>query len=208
MPQASFISKVLRQRGFAAKPAPFTLIVGLGNPGAEYARTRHNIGFMAVEALHDAFGLPPLKAKYESRWAEGTVGSVKVGTMLPQTFMNESGRAVGQAARFYKVPPERVIILHDELDLPLGEVRCKQGGGNAGHNGLKSTEAHLGSGDFWRIRIGIGHPGSRERVTGHVLGAFTAAERETMDKVIEALVDNRDLLLNGAVKELEQKLKS
>lgn len=206
MPQASFITKMLRQRGYAAKPAPYTLVVGLGNPGAEYARTRHNIGFMVVEELQSRLNFPTFKSKYNSLWCEGTHGSGKVGLMLPQTYMNESGRAVGAAAKFYKVVPERVIVIHDELDLPLGEVRCKQGGGNAGHNGLKSIQAHLGTGDFWRVRVGIGHPGVRERVTGHVLGAFTADERAVVDKVIAALIDKRDQMLTGDLKALEFKL--
>lgn len=202
---SSLLSKILRQRGYSGGSAasPPLFIVGLGNPGPDYARTRHNIGFMAVDALHAAWGLPQWRAKYDGMLAEGAVDGQKIILLKPMTYMNESGRSVGPALRFYKVPPARLIILHDELDIPLGEVRCKQGGGNAGHNGLKSIQAHLDTPDFWRVRLGIGHPGSRERVTGHVLSAFTADERGVVDITLQRLIEQRADLIQLKMKDLE-----
>lgn len=202
---SSLLSKILRQRGYSGGSAASLplFIVGLGNPGPDYARTRHNIGFMAVDALHAAWGLPQWRAKYDGMLAEGAVDGQKIILLKPMTYMNESGRSVGPALRFYKVPPARLIVLHDELDIPLGEVRCKQGGGNAGHNGLKSIQAHLGTPDFWRVRLGIGHPGSRERVTGHVLSAFTADERGVVDITLQRLIEQRADLIQLKMKDLE-----
>jgi PTH1 family peptidyl-tRNA hydrolase len=201
----SFISKVLRQRGYAGKGPDSWLFVGLGNPGREYVGTRHNIGFVAVDALREDMHVPPFKSKYDGEWTECPHGGVRICMLKPLTYMNESGRSVGPAAKFYKIPPDRIVVFHDELDLKPGDVRVKQGGGNAGHNGLKSIEAHLGTGNFWRVRIGIGHPGDRALVSNYVLGNFMAAEREIMDKVIASLVDNAGLLLKGDFKEYEQK---
>ncbi|MES2729787.1 MAG: aminoacyl-tRNA hydrolase [Pseudomonadota bacterium] len=208
---STLISKILRQRGYGTKQSTESsaslsplFIVGLGNPGSDYVRTRHNIGFMAVDALHDAWGFPAYRAKYDGMMSEGTVDGQKIVLLKPMTFMNESGRSVGPAMRFYKSIPGRLVAIHDELDLPTGAVRCKLGGGNAGHNGLKSIQAHLGTPDFWRMRMGIDHPGSRERVTGHVLGAFTAAEREVVDIAIKRLVEQRAALATLDMKTLEQ----
>ncbi len=158
------------------------LFVGLGNPGARYAGHRHNIGFMAVDAIADDHGFAASRNRFQGEAREGALplpggGQDKVLVLKPTTYMNESGRAVGEAARFYRLEPEDVIVFHDELDLEAARLRVKQGGGNAGHNGLKSISAHLGN-DYWRVRIGIGHPGQKERVTGHVLGDFSKAERE------------------------------
>ena len=140
---STLLSRILRQRGNAGNASHSPLfIVGLGNPGLDYVRTRHNIGFMAVDALHDAWGFPAWRAKYDAMMAEGAVDGQKVILLKPMTYMNESGRSVGPAMRFYKTAPARLIVLHDELDIPLGHVRCKQGGGNAGHNGHQSCQCH------------------------------------------------------------------
>lgn len=159
------------------------LIVGLGNPGDKYARNRHNIGFMAVDAMRDDDpSIPDFKSKFSGLYTEGRFGREKAGLLKPHTYMNESGRSVGAACKFFKIPPERVIVIHDELDLKPGEVKVKKGGGNAGHNGLKSIQAHLGTPDFWRVRVGIGHPrdfgGGREDVSNYVLSDFAKLERE------------------------------
>lgn len=154
------------------------LLVGLGNPGAKYARNRHNAGFLAVDAIADRWATGPERSKFKGLLREATVeGSGKILLLKPQTFYNESGNAVATAARFHKIPVENIVVFHDEIDLPPGKVRVKKGGGLAGNNGLRSTAAHLGP-DFWRVRIGIGHPGQKDAVTHHVLGDFSKAESE------------------------------
>ena len=157
-------------------PSMPTLIVGLGNPGPEYAGHRHNVGFMAVDALAAACGPLNWQGKFHGLWAAGQLEGHKLLFLKPQTFMNRSGLSIGEACAFYKLPPQQVIVLHDELDLPPGKIRIKRGGGHGGHNGLKSCDAAIGA-DYKRIRLGIGHPGRKEMVTGYVLGDFTAAER-------------------------------
>ena len=156
------------------------LLVGLGNPGEKYARHRHNVGFMAVDAIADAHGFGPERRKFNALIREGALngpgGRVKALILKPQTYMNESGQAVGEAARFYKLGPEEVVVFYDELDLAPGKLRVKIGGGAAGHNGIRSIDAHLGNA-FRRVRIGIGHPGDKARVTAHVLGDFSKADR-------------------------------
>ena len=151
------------------------LIVGLGNPGADYGRNRHNVGFVAADAIAARQRLGPWRRKFRGEVAEGDIAGEKVVLLKPLTFMNESGRAVAEAVRFYKLPLADVIVLHDELDLAPAKVRVKLGGGVAGHNGLRSLDACLGGRDFWRVRIGVGHPGDKERVLGHVLGDFHKA---------------------------------
>lgn len=173
------------------------LIVGLGNPGDKYAQNRHNVGFMAVDRIADDYGIAPYRSKFNGLIAEGRIGSQKVAVLKPQTYMNESGRSVAAAAKFYKIPPEKIYVYFDELDLEPGKSRVKPGGGNAGHNGLKSIQAHLGTADFWRVRIGIGHPGDKARVTGHVLGDFSKAEMEWVERLTHALSKHVELLLNG-----------
>ncbi|MCB1562073.1 MAG: aminoacyl-tRNA hydrolase [Alphaproteobacteria bacterium] len=171
------------------------LFVGLGNPGAKYAHNRHNIGFMVVDAIADgAVNFPSYRKKFEAEISEASVAGTKVLLMKPQTFMNESGRAVGAAAKFYKIPPERIVVFHDELDLKPGEVRVKKGGGNAGHNGLKSIQAHLGTPDFWRVRIGIGHPGDRNQVSNYVLSDFAKSEQAWVDDVLISTADTYQTL--------------
>ncbi len=163
------------------------LMIGLGNPGPRYAGHRHNIGFMAVDAIANDHGFGPERARFQALTRDGTVDGHKVLILKPTTYMNDSGRAVGEAARFFKVEPEDVFVFHDELDLAARKIRAKKGGGAAGHNGIKSIAAHLGP-DFWRIRLGIGHPGQKDRVSGHVLGDFSKAERsEWVDLLLDEI---------------------
>ncbi|WP_349357827.1 aminoacyl-tRNA hydrolase [Stappia sp.] len=171
------------------------LIVGLGNPGPKYARNRHNIGFMAVDAIHDRHpGFGPWRSRFHAEVCEGTLEGEKVLLMKPQTYMNESGRAVGEAARFFKLTPADVIVFYDELDLAPGKVRIKTGGGSGGHNGIRSIDAHLGK-DYARVRLGIGHPGHKDRVTAHVLGDFAKADSDWLDPLLEETGREIGLLL-------------
>lgn len=172
------------------------LFVGLGNPGEGYRAHRHNVGFIAVEAIHDAHRFGPWRPRFQSLVSEGSLSGVKVLLMKPQTFMNESGRAVSEALRFYKLTTASLVVFHDELDLAAGKVRAKRGGGTAGHNGLRSIDAHLGA-DFHRVRIGIGHPGDKARVHGHVLGNFAKADAPWLDPLIAAIADAAPLLAEG-----------
>ncbi|MBI1274925.1 aminoacyl-tRNA hydrolase [bacterium] len=164
------------------------LIVGLGNPGKEYEATRHNAGFMAVDALADKYGFAEWRSKFKGHMAEGSIGGVKTLLLKPQTFMNRSGISVVEAAGFYKIPPEKIMAIHDELDLPAGRMKTKLGGTPAGHNGLKDMDRVLGQG-YWRVRLGIGHPGRREMVHGHVLSDFDKAERVALDDAIAKLCE-------------------
>jgi peptidyl-tRNA hydrolase, PTH1 family len=163
------------------------LIVGLGNPGAQYQDTRHNAGFWWLEALARKLGvvLKP-EAKYYGRLGKWSSGQGEIWLLCPETFMNLSGKSVGTLARFYKIPPESILVAHDELDLPPGIAKLKQGGGHGGQNGLKDIHSQLGSSNYWRLRIGIGHPGSKEAVTGHVLGTPLPAERDLIVSAVEA----------------------
>jgi peptidyl-tRNA hydrolase, PTH1 family len=173
------------------------LFVGLGNPGPSYARHRHNIGFMAVDSIAWRHRLPPWRRKFQGEVTEGELADVRVLLLKPMTFMNLSGQSVGEAMRFFKIPLADIVVLHDELDLVPGKVRVKQGGGVAGHNGLKSLAAHLGSPDFKRVRLGIGHPGHKDRVIGHVLSDFHKAETEWLEPLLDALADAAPLLAAG-----------
>ena len=157
------------------------LVVGLGNPGSDYALTRHNVGFMAVDALA---GPERFTSKFHGEIASRSIEGEKVILLKPQTFMNLSGKSVQAAMAFYKVPPEHVIVLHDELDLPLGKIRIKHGGGANGHNGLKDIDQMVGP-DYWRIRLGIGHPGMKEQVHGHVLSRFSSEEMGEVEKLLK-----------------------
>lgn len=172
------------------------LLVGLGNPGAQYARNRHNIGFLALDAIADAHGFAPWRAKFSAEVAEGRVGAAKVVALKPQTYMNLSGDAVQAAAAFWKVAPGDIIVFHDELDLEPGKVRIKTGGGHAGHNGLRSIMGHLGP-DFVRVRLGIGHPGDKALVTPHVLGDFAKAEAEWLDDLLRGVARGAPSLVAG-----------
>lgn len=162
------------------------LLVGLGNPGAQHARQRHNVGYMAVDAIAAAHGFAPWRGKFQGQFAEGRLGPDKVLLLKPETFMNLSGDAVRAAARFYKLDPADIVAFHDEIDLAPGKLRVKTGGGNAGHNGLRSLAAHLGP-DFTRVRIGIGHPGDKRVVTNHVLGDFSSADRDWLGPLLDAI---------------------
>ena len=173
------------------------LFVGLGNPGGQYAFNRHNVGFMAVDAIAQAHGFPSWRKRFSGLSAEGKLADQPVLLFKPQTFMNESGRAVGEAARFYKLDLGDVVVFHDELDLAPGKVRVKTGGGVAGHNGLKSLTAHIGN-DYVRVRIGIGHPGSKDLVTGHVLRDFAKAEHDWLEPLLGAIATEAPCLAEGA----------
>jgi PTH1 family peptidyl-tRNA hydrolase len=172
------------------------LIVGLGNPGGDYARHRHNVGFMAADAIHRRHGFGPWRRRFRGEVAEGTLAGTKTLILKPQTFMNESGRAVGEAMNFFKLSPAEVLVIHDEVDLPPGKFRMKQGGGVAGHNGLKSIGAAIGH-DFRRLRIGVGHPGDKERVPGYVLHDFSKADLKWLEPLLDAIADHAPLVADG-----------
>ena len=169
------------------------LIVGLGNPGRRYAGHRHNVGFMAADELHRRQRFSAWRARFEGEISEGLLGGEKAYVLKPATFMNESGRSVGQAMRFHRLSPAGLVVIHDELDLPPGKMRVKTGGGHGGHNGLKSIEAHVGK-EFRRIRIGIGHPGAKELVNGHVLHDFAKSDQDWIGPLLAAIADNAPLL--------------
>jgi PTH1 family peptidyl-tRNA hydrolase len=173
------------------------LFVGLGNPGEQYARQRHNVGFMVLDRIAAARRFGPWRNKFSSLITDGYLGSERVQFLKPQTFMNRSGFAVLQAAQFFKLGPDEIVVLHDELDLAPGKVRIRTGGGVAGHNGLRSLAQQLGTTDFRRVRIGIGHPGHKDRVTGHVLGNFAPDDREWLDALLDALDEAAPLVAAG-----------
>ena len=170
--------------------------VGLGNPGPRYALHRHNVGFMAVDVIADMHGFGPVQKKFQGWAQEGRIGAHKVLLLKPATFMNQSGRSVGEALRFYKLGTEMLTVFHDELDLAPFKVKVKQGGGHAGHNGLRSIDQHCGA-DFRRIRLGIGHPGHKDRVTGHVLGNFAKAEEDDLATMLGAIGAEAEWLAKG-----------
>ncbi|MEA4838222.1 MAG: aminoacyl-tRNA hydrolase [Rhodospirillaceae bacterium] len=169
------------------------LLIGLGNPGAEYARNRHNIGFMAVDAIVRRHGFSPWRTRFQGQCAEGVIGGEKVLALKPETFMNLSGQSAAAALRFFKLTPGDVIVFHDDLDLAPGAVRIKTGGGTGGHNGLKSLDAHIGK-DYRRVRIGIGHPGDKTLVTPYVLGNFAKAEQDWLSSLFDAMAADAALL--------------
>jgi PTH1 family peptidyl-tRNA hydrolase len=173
------------------------LWVGLGNPEPGMARQRHNIGFMALDEIARRHGFTPWRQRFRGLVAEGMVGGVKVLGLKPLTYMNASGESVQPAAAFYKLDVADITAFHDELDLFAGKVRVKKGGGAAGHNGLRSMDRMLGSPDYWRVRLGIGHPGSKDRVTGHVLGDFAKAEQPMLTALLDAVADAAPLLAQG-----------
>lgn len=181
------------------------LIVGLGNPGAEYAAHRHNIGFLAVDEIARQHNFPPFRQKFSALVSEGVIDGEKIMLIKPQTFMNRSGDSVAQAASFYKLAPADISVIHDELDLAPGKVRIKSGGGNGGHNGLRSIESHLGK-DFIRIRLGIGHPGHKDRVHSHVLSNFHKAENDWLEPLLDTLAKNAVLIARGDAAGLMNKL--
>ena len=164
------------------------LIVGLGNPGDSYARHRHNIGFMAVDAIARHWRFSPWRRRFQGQSADGTIDGAKVTLLKPGTYMNDSGRAVGEAARFLKIELGDIVVLHDELDLAPGVIKAKTGGGHAGHNGLRSITQHLGA-DFQRVRIGIGHPGHKDLVSGYVLHDFSRSDRDWIEPLLAAIAE-------------------
>lgn len=172
------------------------LIVGLGNPGPKYAGHRHNIGYMAVDRIAEDHGFGPWKSKFQGVISEGRFGSAKVVLLKPETFMNNSGQSVGEAMRFYKLGPEDVVVLHDEIDLAPGKVRAKKAGGHAGHNGLRSLHAHIGD-TYGRVRLGVGHPGHKDRVPSFVLHDFAKADQDWLADVLTGISDGAPHLAAG-----------
>ncbi len=171
------------------------VLVGLGNPGPRYAKNRHNIGFMAVDALARRHGFAAFRNRFESDCAEGRLEGTPILALKPQTFMNESGRAASAVARFFKLEAKAFVVIHDEIDLAAGKVKVKRGGGHAGHNGLRSLDRHIGS-DYLRVRIGVGHPGDRHRVRDHVLEDFGRDDMAWIAPLLDALAEAAPLLLD------------
>jgi peptidyl-tRNA hydrolase, PTH1 family len=169
------------------------LIAGLGNPGAEYARNRHNAGFMAADTIHESYKFSPWRARFQGAISEGALGGRKTYLLKPMTYMNESGQSVGPALRFFKLPLSALVVMHDEIDLPAAKLKVKTGGGDAGNNGARSITAALGP-DYRRVRIGIGHPGEKHRVHGHVLGNFSRADEDWLVPMLSAIADAAPML--------------
>ncbi|TPK91394.1 MULTISPECIES: aminoacyl-tRNA hydrolase [unclassified Mesorhizobium] len=172
------------------------LFAGLGNPGAKYASNRHNVGFMAADAIARRHSFSPWSKKFQGLIAEGTLGGEKVILIKPQTFMNLSGQSVGEALRFYKLEPSALTVFYDEIDLAEGKLRIKTGGGAGGHNGIRSIDGHVGNA-YRRVRIGVGHPGIKEMVQHHVLGDFAKADREWLEPLLDAIADNAAMIVKG-----------
>lgn len=181
------------------------IIAGLGNPGSKYAGNRHNVGFMAVDAIQRRAGFSPWSKKFKAEISEGEIDGEKVLLIKPQTFMNLSGESVGEAMRFYKLTPSNIVAIYDELDLAPGRTRLKTGGGHGGHNGIKSLDAHCGK-EYRRLRIGIGHPGSKEQVHNHVLGDFAKSDKVWLEPLMDAIADNAGMLVKGEDSQLMNKL--
>ena len=182
------------------------LWVGLGNPEPGMARQRHNIGFMALDTIAIRHGFSPWRQRFKGFLAEGTVGGEKVLGLKPMTYMNASGESVQAAAAFFKLAPDAITAFHDELDLVPGKVRVKRGGGAAGHNGLRSMDRQLGTPDYWRVRLGIGHPGHKDRVMGHVLGDFAKGDRDWLLPMLDAVADSAALLAGGKAEDFMTKV--
>ncbi|WP_413717212.1 aminoacyl-tRNA hydrolase [Silicimonas sp. MF1-12-2] len=172
------------------------LFVGLGNPGAKYAQNRHNIGFMAVDRIASDHGFGPWRSKFQGLVSEGQLGGEKVTLLKPETFMNRSGQSVGEAMRFYKLAPEDIVVFHDEIDLAPGKLRVKQGGGHAGHNGLRSLHGHIGDA-YGRVRMGVGHPGHKDAVPTFVLKDFPKADQDWLDDMLRGISDGAEALAKG-----------
>ena len=183
------------------------LVIGLGNPGTQYCLNRHNVGFMAIDVLADCLEFPGFRSKFQSALTERVIRSQKVILCKPETFMNLSGQPAQKIVQFYKIPLERVIVIHDDLDLAPGEVRTKQGGGSGGHNGLKSLDQTLGSG-YWRIRIGIGHPGHKSLVSNYVLSNFTAQEQTGLEDILHYFTRDPHLMWEHSPAAWLQQLKA
>ncbi len=170
------------------------LLVGLGNPGVRHAYHRHNVGFMALDDIVERHGFQPWRKRFQGLLAEGRVGGERALALKPQTFMNESGRSVGEALRYFKLESGKVVVFYDEIDLAPGRIRVKLNGGAGGHNGIRSIDSHIGRG-YWRVRLGVGHPGQKERVIGHVLSDFARADEDWLDPLLEAVAQEVPVLL-------------
>ena len=184
------------------------LIVGLGNPGAEYQNTRHNVGFMVADAIHEAYRFGPYKAKFDGLISEGMIEGEKVYLLKPQTYMNLSGNSVVKAAHFYKILPQNVIVIHDDMDLKISQIKAKIGGGAGGHNGLKSIDAQI-SPNYNRIRLGIGHPNGNlphEAVVNHVLTGFSKADKTILDENIRLVTENIGIVLKDGIASFSNKI--
>lgn len=173
------------------------LVVGLGNPGPKYRNNRHNIGYMAADEIVRRHGLSAPRTKFQGELSEGDIAGSRVLVLKPATFMNESGRSVGETARFYKLSSENIFVIYDEIDLAAEKIRVKQGGGHAGHNGLRSIDAHLDDKNYWRVRLGIGHPGDKSQVSNHVLGDFSRQDQIWVGRELSAVAEELPLLLGG-----------
>lgn len=199
-------------RLFLANPAsekddpPMWLIAGLGNPGSKYEKNRHNVGFMAVGEIAERYDFAPDRLRFNAACSEGRIADRKCALMKPQTYMNESGQSVGEYARYYNIEPDRILVIHDELDLGAGEVRLKKGGGHAGHNGIKSVQAHLGTPDFWRLRIGIGHPGHKDQVSPYVLSDFAKADAQWLEPALDNIARNMDVFIRDGAQAFMEKM--
>ncbi|QDL98905.1 aminoacyl-tRNA hydrolase [Rhodopseudomonas palustris] len=172
------------------------LFVGLGNPGTKYQDNRHNIGFMVIDEIARRHGFSPWRRRFQGETADGVLDGIRITLLKPSTYMNDSGRAVQEAAGFYKIGQDEIAVFHDEIELPPAKVRVKVGGGIAGHNGLRSISAHVGN-DYLRVRLGVGHPGAKELVHNHVLGDFAKSERPWVEALCEISADNAGLIANG-----------
>jgi len=183
------------------------LVVGLGNPGAEYAATRHNVGFMAADELHRRYNFSPWRSKFSGLIAEGQIEGEKVYLLKPQTYMNLSGNSVVQAANFYKILPENIVVIHDDMDLPTDKIKAKIGGGSGGHNGIKSIDSQITSG-YNRIRIGVGHPANKneENVVNHVLSGFSKVDKENIENDIDIIADLIGVMISKGVAEFSNQL--
>ena len=182
------------------------LWVGLGNPESGMARNRHNIGFMALDVIAIRHGFSPWRQRFKGLAAEGNIGGQKILALKPMTYMNASGESVQTAAAFFKLPTDAITAFHDELDLAPGKMRVKQGGGAAGHNGLRSMDRMLGDQSYWRVRLGIGHPGDKDRVLGYVLGDFGKDDRDWLITLLDALADAAPLLADGKIPDFMSKV--
>lgn len=182
------------------------LLVGLGNPGERYRTTRHNLGWDTLERVAQLWGFSSGQNRFAGRCGDGRLGDYRVVWLIPETFMNLSGRSVGEAARYYKIPPEQIVVFHDDLDLALGKVRIKTGGGNGGHNGLKSIQEHLSTPGFVRIRLGLGRPAAGQDAANYVLSPFTLRERELLDPLLDGLAKEMPAVLAGNIADVLNRL--
>jgi PTH1 family peptidyl-tRNA hydrolase len=190
----------------AKKDTPMWLFAGLGNPGDKYANNRHNIGFLAIDEIADRYGFPPFRSKFQGQVSEGKIGGKKIVLLKPQTYMNNSGQSVAPAAKFYKLPPEQIIVFYDEIELEPGKIRVKQGGGNAGHNGLRSMDDHLPSKEYWRVRMGVGRPEHGD-VADYVLGNFSkGVEKNLANELVKNAAEHVALLLEEKDSEFMNKV--